>query len=176
MDVTNALNAYSQHHLSIDIRTSSGDVIELDFSNEKALAYQQGKEGTSFSFSSMEAFSFSYEGNGIDAQDRKEIEAFLKIAQPNIDNFMAGLNEGSALLQPINKLTRNITSLFNPIKANANEQAMNFAKEGLTKGVDRALANTFKPEEQTKEILSHAQRFLEQMLKQLDKAEESFYA
>lgn len=176
MDVSHALNAYSQHNLSIDIRTSSGDVIELDFSNEKSLNYQKGKEGTSFSFSSMEAFSFSYEGNGIDAQDRKEIEAFLEMAQPNIENFMAGLNEGSSLLQPINKLTSNITSLFNPMKGNANEHAMNFAKEGLTKGVDKALANHFKPQEQTTEILSHAQRFLEQMLKQLDKAEEMLYA
>ncbi len=175
MNVNTAINAYSQHSLSIDIKTSSGDTIELDFNNEKSLQYSSDENGKSFSFSSLESFSYHYEGNGIDAQDRKEIEAFLKIAQPNIDSFMAGLNEGSSLTQPINKLTQNITGLFEPMKEKADENLLNFAKHGLTNGVDRALAKEVKPEQQTQELISHAQRFLEQMIKQLDKAEELLY-
>ncbi len=175
MNATTALNAYSQHTLSIDIRTSSGDLIELDFNNEKSLQYAKGNERESFAFSSTESFSFHYEGNGIDAQDRKEIEAFLKIAQPNIDNFVAGLNEGSSLTQPINKLAQDITSLFTPFKDPADHNQLNFIKHGLTKGVDKALSEYIHPEEQTQKVLSHAQRFLEQMIKQLDKAEELLY-
>ncbi|MBE0497841.1 MAG: hypothetical protein IBX43_01205, partial [Campylobacterales bacterium] len=82
MNVTTALNAYSQHALSIDIKTSSGVIIGLTFNNEKSLQYSEDQKGKSFAFSSIESFSFSYEGDGIDAQDRKEIEAFLKIAKP----------------------------------------------------------------------------------------------
>ena len=175
MNVNTAMSAYSQHSLSIDIKTSSGDIIELDFNNEKSLDYSSNKEGESFSFSSLESFSYHYEGNGIDAQDRKEIDEFLKIAQPNIDNFMAGLNEGSSLSEPINKLTKNITSLFAPIKEKGDDNLLNFVKHGLTDGVDKALAKEIEPLQQTQEILSHAQRFLEQMMKHLDKAEESFY-
>jgi len=175
MNVNTALNAYSQHALSIDIKTSSGDTIELDFNNEKSLNYSSNEEGQSFSFSSLESFSFHYEGNGIDAQDRKEIEAFLKIAQPNIDNFMAGLNEDSSLTQPINQLAQNITSHFQPIKDKGDENLLNFTKHGLTNAVDNALAKEIKPFEQTDKIISHAQRFLEQMIKHLDKAEELLY-
>lgn len=175
MDVNSALNAYAQHSLSIDIQTSSGDIIEIDLKNEKSLQYSTGDRQTSFSFSSLESFSFHYEGDGIDAQDRKEIKAFLEMAQPNIDNFIAGLNEGSSLTQPINKLTSNITSLFGPIKEQGNENLLNFVKHGLTDSVDKALAKEIDPFKQTEELLSHAQRFLEQMLKQLDKTEELLY-
>ena len=175
MNVNTALNAYSQHALSIDIRTSSGDLIELDFNNEKSLEYSSNKDGKSFSFSSLESFSFSYEGNGIDAQDKKEIEAFLKIAQPNIENFVAGLNEGSSLTQPINQLANNIANIFQPVKDKGDENLLNFAKHGLSKAMDKAFENELKPLDQTEKVISHAQRFLEQMLKQLDKAEELLY-
>jgi len=175
MNINTALSAYSQHSLSIDIQTSSGDRIELDFNNEKSLDYSANEEGKSFAFSSLESFSYSYEGNGIDAQDRKEIDAFLKIAQPNIDRFMQGLNEGSSLHEPINKLTKNITSIFGPIKEKEDNNLLNFVKEGLTKGVDKALAKEIDPFKQSEEILSHAQRFLEQMMKHLDKTQELLY-
>ena len=175
MNIDTALSAYSQHSLSIDIKTSSGDVISLDFNNEKSLDYTENETQKSFSFSSMESFSFHYEGNGIDAQDKKEIDAFLKLAQPNIDNFVAGLNDGSSLTKPINKLTQNISQLFKPLKENADNNLLNLSKEGLVKAMDRAFAKELSPLEQTQEVISHAQRFLEQMLKQLDKAEESFY-
>jgi hypothetical protein len=175
MNVNTALNAYSQHSLSIDIKTSSGDTIELDFNNEKSLQYSSSKGEKSFAFSSAESFSFHYEGNGIDAQDKKEIEAFLKLAQPNIDNFIAGLNEGSSLTQPINQLTQNIASLFQPVKDKGDENLLNFTKHGLVNAVDQALKQEIKPLEQTEKIISHAQRFLEQMLKQLDKAEDALY-
>lgn len=175
MNVNTALSAYSQHSLSIDIKTSSGDILEFDFSNEKSLEYSSNEKEKSFSFSSVESFSFSYKGDGIDAQDKKEIEAFLKIAQPNIDNFVAGLNEGSSLSTPINKLASNVTDIFKPLKDRADENLMNFAKNSLVNALDKSIDKEIKPLEQSENIISHAQRFLEQMLKQLDKAEESFY-
>ena len=175
MNINTDLNAYTQHALSIDMKTSSGDLIQLDFNNEKSLDYSANENEKSFSFSSMESFSFSYEGNGIDAQDKKEIDAFLKMAQPNIDNFVAGLNDGSSLTKPISQLTSNITSLFQPLK-DKGEDILNMSKDGLVKAMDRAFAKEINPLELTEKVLSHAQRYLEQVLKQLDKAEETLYA
>lgn len=176
MNVNTALSAYSQHALSIDIKTSSGDTIELNFNNEKSLEYSSNEAGKSFSFSSLEAFSFSYTGDGIDAQDRKEIDAFLKLAQPSIDKFISGLNEGSSLTQPINKITQNISSLFQPIKDKGDDNLLNFAKNGLTNALDKALEKEIDPFKQTDKILSNAQRFLQQLFKQLEKTEELLYA
>ncbi|HIC43727.1 MAG TPA: hypothetical protein EYO73_05420 [Sulfurimonas sp.] len=175
MNVNTALSAYSQHSLSIDIRTSSGDLIEFDFNNEKSLNYNSNEDGKSFSFSSLENFSYSYEGNGIDAQDRKEIDAFLKIAQPSIDSFIGGLNDGSSLKEPINKITSDITNIFSPIKDKEDNNLLNLLKEGLTNGLDKALAKEINPIKQTQEVLSNAQRFLEQIMKHLDKVDELLY-
>lgn len=179
MNVNTSLNAYTQHELSIDIKTSSGDLIQLDFNNEKSLDYSANENEKSFSFESKESFTFSYEGNGIDAQDRKEIDAFLKMAQPNIDNFVAGLNDGSSLTKPISQLTSNITSLFQPLK-DKGEDILNMSKESLVKAMDKAMNREMNKEvnplELTQKVLSHAERYLEQVLKQLDKAEESLYA
>jgi hypothetical protein len=41
--------------------------------------------------------------------------------------------------------------------------------------MDKAMEKEIKPLEQTEQIISHAQRFLEQMLKDLDKSAEAFY-
>jgi len=175
MNTTTALNAYSQHSLSIDIRTSSGDLIELDFNNEKSLQYAKGDGQEFLSFSSLESFSFHYEGNGIDAQDRKEIEAFLELAQPNIDNFVAGLNDGSSLTEPINKITSDIANIFQPLTSKNDENLLNFTKSGLVDAFDNAFKNEINPQEEIEKIYAHAERFLEQLFKQLDKVDEEFY-
>ncbi|MBE0499417.1 MAG: hypothetical protein IBX43_09305, partial [Campylobacterales bacterium] len=94
---------------------------------------------------------------------------------PSIDNFVAGLNEGSSLTQPISKLTQNISNLFQPLKEKNDETLLDFAKNGLVKTMDKAMKKEIKPLEQTEQIISHAMRFLEQMLKDLDKSVEVFY-
>ncbi len=80
------------------MRTSSGDIINMDFSNAQALSMEQSQQdstkSSSFSFASMQSYRFHMESNGIDKQDKKEIEAFMEIAQPYIDNFMKELEGG----------------------------------------------------------------------------------
>jgi len=57
MNTQYSLSAYRSHDLSIEMRTSSGDVISMDFQNETALKLQHAnnKDGsqTDFSFASM---------------------------------------------------------------------------------------------------------------------------
>ncbi len=175
MNVTSAFSAYSQHALSIDMKTSSGDTIALDFNNEKSLQYSKGEGHESFSFSSLEAFSFSYKGDGIDAQDRKEIEAFLKISQPFIDEFVGGLNEDSILKEPINKITSSIANIFQPIKDKGDDNLLDFSKNRLVKAFDKAFNHEVDPIKHIDRVFSQAERFLEQLMKQLDKVEEDFY-
>jgi len=175
MNVNTALNAYSQHALSVDIKTSSGDKISFDFNNEKSLQYSKSDTQESFSFSSLESFSFSYKGDGIDAQDQKEIDAFLKIAQPFIDKFVSGLNEDSILKEPINKITSNIANIFEPIKEKNDDNLLNLTKNRLVGLFDNAFRDKIDPIEQTQSIISDAQRFLDQLFKNLDKADKELY-
>ncbi len=93
--ISSSLQAYHSNELRIQMYTSSGDTISLDFSNEQNLLMQHNsgnKEHLSqFSFRSIQSFQFQIESNGIDAQDKKEIDALMTIAQPFIDNFMSEL-------------------------------------------------------------------------------------
>ena len=117
MNTSYAYDSYRAHDLNIAMKTSSGDTITMDFANHNAasLSYEQNGNSskTSMSFSSMQSFQFSVESNGIDAQDQKEIDAFMKIAQPFIDNFLKELQQ-DAPKTPVTKLANEIASIFNP--------------------------------------------------------------
>ena len=74
-----AIDTYRSHDLNIAMRTSSGDVIKMDFANENSssISHIQNDAGskTFANFSSRQEFSFSIQSNGISAQDQKEIDA-----------------------------------------------------------------------------------------------------
>ena len=110
-----SLNAYRSHELSIDMKTSSGDTLSLNFENTQELSLDSrqsdASKESSFSFSSMQAFSFKLDSNGISEQDQKEIDTFMKKAQPYIDKFMKEL-EDQTQNSPINKVASDITNLM----------------------------------------------------------------
>ena len=118
------LDAYKSHDLSIAMRTSSGDTINMDFSNKSALSlkYEQNQDSSSgtLSFASMQSFDFSMQSNGIDAQDKKEIDAFMKIAQPYIDSFLKELGE-DAPQSPINKIANSASIIITTVIAATTE-------------------------------------------------------
>ena len=79
---TSSLDAYRSHELNIQMKTSSGDTLSLNFENSQSLSLNKKTTDTtkeqSFSFSSLQAFSFNLDSNGISEQDQKEINAFMK--------------------------------------------------------------------------------------------------
>ncbi len=172
--ISSSLEAYRSHDLNIQMRTSSGDTISLDFSNEQSLSMQQTKDGnrssSSLSFSSMQSFQFQIESNGIDAQDKKEIDAFMKIAQPYIDNFMKELSDGNQTT-PLNKITKALDDIFSPLKLKS-QNHQNHAKNEIVKSFDKAASQI----DQFDKILKESQKLLENILKSFDKLEQNLYA
>ena len=179
------LDAYRSHDLSIYMRTSSGDTISMDFSNKSALSLslEQNKSGAKgdFSFSSMQEFNFSMDSNGIDAQDKKEIEAFMKTAQPYIDSFLKELKE-DAPKSPINKIARDIASEFAPMKQK-DEDTKNFTKSSIVDMFDRSIKNMQTPkkemqdmQEVTKTLFEDAKTLLEKTLKAFEDFNKNIYA
>jgi hypothetical protein len=124
----------------------------------------------SFSFSSLQAFSFKMESNGISEQDQKEINDFMKQAQPYIDRFMKELKDQNQTT-PINKIASDITSSLGDLK-HKSEAVQNVAKNGIVNLFDNALKET-KPDEK---ILSEAQKLLQKILDGFHKKFEPLYA
>jgi len=183
MNTSYGLDAYRSHDLNIAMRTSSGDVIKMDFANEQSssLRHSQNENGsqTSMSFSSMQSFQFSIKSNGIDAQDQKEIDEFMKTAQPFIDNFLKELSE-DAPNTPVTKLAHDIAGLFNPSKER-DEDATNAIKTNIVKMFDNAIS-AFEPPKATsmqdmmEKIFKDTQNLLEKTLKEFDNFNKELYA
>lgn len=180
MDTSYSLDAYRAHDLNIAMKTSSGDVIKMDFSNEQSLSmsHKENQKGTSdtLSFSSMQSFNFSMDTNGIDAQDQKEIKDFMKTAQPFIDKFLKELDDGSQQ-SPMSKIAQQVADIFKPKSQNNphhdnNENTHNFAKNSIVHMFD----DSTKKVNNLDKIFADAQKLLEKTLHEFDKTDKNIYA
>ena len=183
MNTSYSLDAYRAHDLNISMRTSSGDVIEMDFANHQSasLSYEQNANGskTQMSFSSMQSFQYSVDSNGIDAQDQKEIDAFMKIAQPFIDNFLKELAD-TAPKSPVSKIAHDIAGIFEPTKER-DENSKNHVKTNIVDMFDNSMKKLEIPEKLNKEelmekIYKETQKLLKKTLKEFDEFNKNLYA
>jgi len=181
MNTSYSLDAYKSHDLNIAMKTSSGDVITMDFANEQAGSLSQTKSAngtnTSASFSSMQSFQFSIDSNGITEQDQKEIDKFMKIAQPFINDFLKELQD-DAPKSPVTKLANQIASIFEPSKQrDTNEK--NLVKTNIVKTFDNALENV-QPKQDSEnsldKIFKDMQKLLEKTVQEFDQFNKNIYA
>ena len=183
MNTSYGLDTYRAHDLNIAMKTSSGDVIKMDFSNEQtaSLNHQKDDNGskTSMSFSSMQSFQFSITTNGISEQDQKEIDGFMKIAQPFIDSFLKELDVG-APKSPVTQLANKVASIFDPNRQR-DEESTNATKNAIVNMFDTAFGEFEAPkttslEETIKKIFEDTQKLLEKTLKEFDQFNKNIYA
>ncbi len=174
MNTSYSLDAYRTHDLNIMMRTSSGDVVNLDFANKQELSMNHnesdGSTQESFSFASMQSFQFSISGNGIDKQDQKEIKEFMKTAQPFIDDFMKELGQG-APKSPLNKIAKEIADVFGPMKEKESDTKA-FTKNSIVEMFD----NSIKEMKHIDNIFKETQKLLEKTLREFDDFNKFMYA
>jgi hypothetical protein len=130
-------------------------------------------------FSSEQSFSFSVSTNGIDAQDQKEIEEFMKIAQPYIDEFLKELSQ-DAPKTPVTELAHKVAAIFDPNK-DRDQNNLNNVKTNIVEMFDRSLNQLEVPKETSKEdmiekIYEDAKKLLEKTLKEFDEFNKNIYA
>ncbi len=174
MTTATSLDAYRSHELNIQMKTSSGDTLSLNFQNEQSLSMSEKQSDKSkeqsFSFSSMQAFSFNLDSNGISEQDQKEINTFMKKAQPYIDKFMKELSDQNQT-SPINKVAADVTKLIGNLK-NSDENVKNYAKKGVVDLFDNAVKET----KTTEKMIEEAQKLMQKILDGFDKVFQPIYA
>ena len=183
MNTSYSYDAYRAHDLNIAMRTSSGDEIKLDFANHKStsLSHTEGNDGssTTMKFSSMQSFRYSIDSNGIDAQDKKEIAAFMKEAQPLIDKFIAEF-ESDAPGTPVTQMAKQINDIFAPMKEK-NDDTKNLVKTNLAEMFDRGINKLEIPDNSNKQdimekIFEDAKKLFEKTLSEFDKLNKELYA
>ncbi len=177
------LESYRSHTLNIAMQTSSGDKITLDFSNENAASLMHAEDSASSSstlrFSSMQSFAFSMQSDGIDAQDQKEIDAFMEVAKPFIDNFLEEL-KADAPKTPMTKLAHDIASIFDPQRERSQESSENI-KANIVKLFDNAITRFEPPKVEDvattmERIFKETQNLLEKTLQNFENFGTAIYA
>jgi len=197
MNTLNSLNAYRSHDLSISMKTSSGDVINLDFANEQSMNMKNSKNDnsseSSLKFSSMQAFQFTMESNGLDEQDKKEIAAFMELAQPKIDSFIKELADNSQK-SSVSKVAKDITNMLSNIDEKSAD-FKNYAKDSVVNMFDNSLEKeqkninsnkqattqelvklNEKPVIDFEKLFEESQKLLEKILQEMDSTTKSLYA
>jgi hypothetical protein len=158
----------------MDMKTSSGDTLSLNFENTQQLSLSSQKDdnskSTAFSFSSMQAFSFKLDSNGISEQDQKEIDTFMKKAQPYIDKFMKELEDQNQT-SPINKVAHDIIKQIGNLK-NSDENIKNNTKKGIVDMFDNAVKNM----KTTEKMVDEAQKLMQKIIDGFNKMFEPIYA
>jgi len=174
MNTSYGYDAYKSHDLNIAMRTSSGDEIKMDFANKQSLSmrHQESDNETkdTLTYSSMQSFQFSIKSNGIDAQDKKEIDAFMKIAQPFIDSFLEELDNETPK-SPVSKLAHSIAELFQPMKEK-DENTQNYVKTNIVDMFDKSLQQL----KDINKVFNDTQILLEKTLQEFDQFNKNLYA
>ena len=170
MNTSYGVSAYQSHDLNIAMKTSSGDVIKLDFSNAQSGSYAHSENGSGsvdkLSYSSMQSFQFSVKSNGISEQDQKEIDGFMKIAKPFIDDFLKELQDSSQK-SPISQIAQKIAAIFEPSKPR-DENQKNHVKTNIVQAFDNSMKD-LQPKEKSstnsiEQIFKDTQKLLESTL------------
>jgi hypothetical protein len=162
------MGAYAHKDLSLQIKTSSGDTIDLGMFQESSASYSETNDSsgstktTELSFS--QGYKLHYEGNGISEQDQKEIADALKKFKPEIDKFM-GKSNGNEDAKNSSKPEDWLASLgSNIMPTPKDDNTKNMQKSEMAKMFDDVMKN-FKPSEQ---IFNDSKRLLDKIFGLMD--------
>ena len=100
MTSLSSLNA-TANSFGFTLQTSSGDTIELSMYDNKSVSFSErsgeGTRTTTMSLRHEFGYSFRYEGNGIDARDKKEIEEAMKLVKPMFQKFLESVKKSDEM-------------------------------------------------------------------------------
>ena len=159
-------NNYSSNAFGFSLQTSSGDTIDLSMYDQRSAEISQETNGstqtTTLSLSHAYGYSFHYQGDGIDANDQKEIDAAMKQIQPMMDEYLKNVQEsdGSTTQAKTTNTAYDINALL-PKAQDLNTQ--NYTNDALLKSLDKILE---KARNQQEKMVQEAQKLFDSILKQ----------
>jgi len=153
------------------MQTSSGDKIDLKMYDEKASEMSYKKDGNStemmLSLTHSYGYNFHYEGNGIDAQDKKEIAEAMEAIKPMLEQYMDNVKESEEDFS-IAEITNKAFDINQYLPKTEDLNTKNYLSDKTLKTIDKILE---KAENQNQKMLKHAQKLFDSLIKQMDRFE-----
>ncbi len=163
MNVNYNQSAYND--FSFKFKTSSGDSIDLSMYDNKELSFSEEKSKNMtkqrFSLTHAYGYKFAYKGNGIDAQDQKEIDEALKQIQPKLQEFMN--NAKNTGIPSPKELLNTVTDIKHELPTPKNDDQKAYLHDNILKLIDKHLQKHFPDEEVLKSAKMLFDKFNEQM-------------
>lgn len=165
MQSINASN-YSSNAFGFSLKTSSGDTIDLNMYDERSSNISHENNGktqtTTLTLSHAYGYNFHYEGNGIDENDQKEIDAAMKLIQPMMDAYLQNVQE-SGNTTPQAKTTNTAYDINATLPTIKDLNTTHYANDSLLKSLDTILE---KAQKNNEKMLQEAQKLFDSILKQ----------
>ena len=160
-------NNYSSNNFGFSLKTSSGDVIDLSmydsYSTEVSQANNGSTQTTTLSLTHAYGYNFHYKGDGIDANDQKEIDAAMKVIQPMMDEYLKNVQESANSSTSQAKTTNTAYDINSKLPTITDLNTQSYANDSILKSLDKTLK---KAQNQNEKILQEAQKLFDSILKQ----------
>ncbi len=164
-------SSYDYNNFDFSMQTSSGDKIDLKMYDEKASEMSYKKDGSStemmLSLTHSYGYNFHYEGNGIDAQDQKEIAEAMEAIKPMLEQYMDNVKESENDFS-IAEITNKAFDINQYLPKTEDLNTKNYLSDKTLKTIDKILE---KAENQNEKMLKHAQKLFDSLIKQMDRFE-----
>ena len=165
MQTTSANNG-NYNSFGFSMQSSSGDTINLSMYDARYAEVSQENtdttQSTTYSLAHAYGYSFHYDGNGIDANDQKEIDAAMKTVQPMIDEYLKNVQESESNTN-LASLTNTAYSINSALPTATNTNTQNFINDSLLKSMDKIMTQM---ENQNEKTLQEAQKLFQSVLGQ----------
>ena len=164
-------NSYNYNDFNFSIQTSSGDTIDLKLYDKKSSEMSYEKNGDSaemmLSLTHSYGYSFEYQGDGIDAQDKKEIDEAMKTIKPMLEQYMQNVKESKDDFS-MSEITNKAFDINQYLPKTEDLNTKNYLSDKTLKKIDKILE---KAENQNEKLLKHAQKLFDSLQKQMDRFE-----
>jgi len=164
-------NTHDYDNFNFSMQTSSGDKIDLRLYDEKSSELSFSKDGNStsliLSLTHSYGYSFRYEGNGIDTQDKKEIDQAMKTIQPMLEKYMQNVKDSEENFS-MSEITNRAFDINHYLPKTQNHDTKSYLQDQTLKSIDKILE---KAQYQNQKLLEHAQKLFESIMKQTDRFE-----
>lgn len=162
---------YDYNDFNFSMQTSSGDKIDLKLYDEKSseMSYTENSSSSQLilSLSHSYGYEFAYEGDGIDAQDQKEIDEAMQTIQPMLEKYMKNVKESESDFS-MSEITNKAFDINQYLPKTEDLNTKNYLSDQTLKSIDKILE---KAENQNEKMLNHAQKLFDSILKQMDRFE-----
>jgi hypothetical protein len=163
---TTAANNGNYNSFGFSMQTSSGDTINLSMYDARYAEISQENTDTSqtttYTLSHAYGYKFHYDGNGIDANDQKEIDEAMKVVQPMMDEYLKNVQE-SASNTNLASLTNTAYAINSTLPTATNANTQNYINDSLLKSMDEVMS---KVQNQNEKMLQEAHKLFQSIINQ----------